>query len=326
MKKLISVILVLSMIFLYSMNYFEEVKNFMVEEIFNKFTEENTEKNDKVIENFKNIKIGDSEKVIIEKLNKPNRIDKSEYNFSWYVYNSYKEKFIMVGIKDKKVVAMFTNNINSCESEKISINNDSNYIRDNYKTLNYKEKNNIRYEIDSNDEYDIIYKNNKYITVFYDKFDNNRIWAYEIIEKSCEDETSDIYPQKNESIEQSYMYEIIDLINSTRYKNKLNALKYDEKATKSAKKHSEDMEINNFFSHENLKNETPFDRMKKENIKYNTAGENIAAGQTNSIFVHNALMNSYGHRKNILGNYKYIGVGVVFGGKYKTYYTENFFG
>ena len=33
-----------------------------------------------------------------------------------------------------------------------------------------------------------------------------------------------------------------------------------------------------------------------------------------------------GHRKNILGNYKYIGVGVIFGGKYKTYYTENFFG
>ena len=81
----------------------------------------------------------------------------------------------------------------------------------------------------------IIYKNNKYITVFYNKFDNNRIWDYEIIEKSCEDETSYIYPQKNESIEQSYMYEIIDLINSTRYKNKLNSLKYDEKATKSAK-------------------------------------------------------------------------------------------
>lgn len=31
------------------------------------------------------------------------------------------------------------------------------------------------------------------------------------------------------------MYEILDLINSTRYKNKLNSLKYDEKVTKSAK-------------------------------------------------------------------------------------------
>ena len=31
------------------------------------------------------------------------------------------------------------------------------------------------------------------------------------------------------------MYEIIDLINSTRYKNKLNSLKYDETATKSEK-------------------------------------------------------------------------------------------
>ena len=36
-------------------------------------------------------------------------------------------------------------------------------------------------------------------------------------------------------------------------------------------------------------------------------------------------MNSKGHRKNILGDYKYIGVGVVFGGHYKIYYTQNFY-
>ncbi|EQE79386.1 cysteine-rich secretory family protein [Clostridioides difficile CD51] len=36
-------------------------------------------------------------------------------------------------------------------------------------------------------------------------------------------------------------------------------------------------------------------------------------------------MNSEGHRKNILGNYNNIGVGVIFGGSYKTYYTQNFY-
>lgn len=39
----------------------------------------------------------------------------------------------------------------------------------------------------------------------------------------------------------------------------------------------------------------------------------------------NGWINSQGHRKNILGNYKYIGVGVTFEVKYKTYYTENLF-
>ena len=49
----------------------------------------------------------------------------------------------------------------------------------------------------------------------------------------------------------------------------------------------------------------------------------ILPGQVNAIFIHNGLMNSIGHRKNILGNYKYIGVGLYLE-KNKTYYTENF--
>lgn len=329
MKKLISVFLVISIIFCYTSGYFDEIQNYIKEKFFNEYLGEkikNKEVNIKAIDNFQNIRIGDSKESVIEKLNNPSRIDNSEYNFSWYVYNNFEEKFIMIGIKDNKVVALFTNNIDSCENEKIYINKDIKYIRENYKTLNYRNKGNIKYKIDSDKEYDIIYKNKKYITVFYDKYDDYKIWAYQVIEKSCEDEVQNIYPNENEDIEKSFMYQIIDLTNATRYKYNLNPLDYDEKATKSSTKHSEDMKNNNYFNHENLKHETPFDRMENEGINYVTAGENIAAGQTNPIFVHNGWMNSIGHRKNILGNYKYIGVGVVFGGTYKTYYTENFFG
>ena len=42
-------------------------------------------------------------------------------------------------------------------------------------------------------------------------------------------------------------------------------------------------------------------------------------------FMHIISMNSLGHRKNILGDYKYIGVGVMFGGYYNIYYTQNFY-
>lgn len=43
------------------------------------------------------------------------------------------------------------------------------------------------------------------------------------------------------------------------------------------------------------------------------AGENLAYGQQNSIFAHEGLMNSLGHRKNILNtNFSTLGVGVDF--------------
>ena len=59
--------------------------------------EDNEEMYIKTIDNFKKIKIGDSKASVIKRINKPNRIDKSEYNFNWYIYD--KEKFVMIGIK-----------------------------------------------------------------------------------------------------------------------------------------------------------------------------------------------------------------------------------
>ncbi|MFM1655740.1 CAP domain-containing protein [Brevibacillus sp. B_LB10_24] len=70
---------------------------------------------------------------------------------------------------------------------------------------------------------------------------------------------------------------------------------------------------------------SPFDRMKKDGIIYKQASENIAAGQTSAIFAHESWMNSAGHRKNILGDYSRLGVGMSFGGTYSTYYTQNFY-
>ena len=114
-----------------------------------------------------------------------------------------------------------------------------------------------------------------------------------------------------------------DLTSTT--KNNLDILSYSEKATTSSRKHSEDMMIKNYFDHINKENKSPFNRMEEEGINYKNAGENIAAGQSSAIYAHHAWMNSLGHRKNILGDYKYIGVGVIFGGYYNIYYTQNFY-
>ena len=64
-----------------------------------------------------------------------------------------------------------------------------------------------------------------------------------------------------------------------------------------ARKHSLDMAENDYFSHENKQGKSPFDRMKDDGIRFRGAGENLAYGQSSSIFAHEGLMNSRPPRK-----------------------------
>ena len=329
MKKIIFILFILCGIFFYKFKLNEYVvngKDFNNISKLNELKYENINDDNKIdINNLEKIHLGSDVRDLINNLGNPARIDKSEYSFDWYVYNQYGKDFAMVGIKDDKVVGIYSNSINSSEIENIKLDQNKNYIRQEYKPLEYKKKGNTKYVINSYDQYDTFYINEKYITVFYDIYNDNKITSYQVISKEAEESLNGIYPRENEDIKKAFELQTIDLVNSTRLKYGLNKLEYSEKATKSARSHSEDMMKENYFDHTNKNNESPFDRMKKENINYSGAGENIAAGQTSAIFAHEAWMNSQGHRKNILGDYKYIGVGVSFGGYYSIYYTQNFY-
>ncbi len=277
------------------------------------------------IKKYYNIKIGDSESSVINKIGLPDRKDLSEYGFTWYVYNRFEKNFIMVGIDNNKVVGLYSNSLDSEETEGIRLNDKQELVRQNYKAIEYKKKGNTKFMIESDNQFDIILKNNKYITIFYDLHEGNKVISYQVIDKNIEDSTKDIYPTYSDELKESFELQIIDLTNSVREKNNLNRLDFSSKAKISSIKHSEDMRNENYFDHVNKNNESPFDRMKKEKIKYSLAGENIAAGQVSAIYAHEAWMNSLGHRKNILGDYENIGVGVSFGGHYKIYYTQNFY-
>ena len=64
--------------------------------------------------------------------------------------------------------------------------------------------------------------------------------------------------------------------------------------------------------------------MRDEGVTFGAAGENIAAGQPTASSVHQAWMNSSGHRANILnGSFARIGVGhAACGGSPR--WTQNF--
>ncbi|WP_064091643.1 SafA/ExsA family spore coat assembly protein [Rossellomorea aquimaris] len=158
-----------------------------------------------------------------------------------------------------------------------------------------------------------------------------RVGLSEVIEANPQIPNPDlIYPSQKINIPQikgvkSVERQVIDLTNQERQKAGLSALSLDWQLSRVARYKSRDMRDVGYFSHTSPTYGSPFDMMKRFNIQYSSAGENIAAGQTSPEQVVREWMNSPGHRKNILsGNYTRIGVGYAKGGSYGTYWTQMF--
>lgn len=117
---------------------------------------------------------------------------------------------------------------------------------------------------------------------------------------------------------------LLVLVNEERRKAGLQILERDTALRKVARLHSDDMFKKGYFSHINLDNKTPFDRIKVHQIKYTTAGENLALAQTVEI-AHMGLMNSPGHRENIMNpKFGRLGIGIMDGGIYGIMVTQLF--
>ncbi len=124
----------------------------------------------------------------------------------------------------------------------------------------------------------------------------------------------------NVSIEE----QVVILVNKERQAKGLNPLKHNAKLSDVARKKSQDMRDNNYFSHTSPVYGSPFDMMKKFGITYKTAGENIAMGYSSAQQVMQGWMNSSGHRANILNpSFTQIGVGYEADGHY---WTQQFIG
>ncbi|MFO7273659.1 MAG: CAP domain-containing protein [Bacillota bacterium] len=120
--------------------------------------------------------------------------------------------------------------------------------------------------------------------------------------------------------------QMLNLINQERAKAGLQPLKADAQLTQLARMKSQDMINKGYFSHNSPTYGSPFDMMKAYGVTYRTAGENIAGNQSVQA-AHTALMNSSGHRANILNpNYTHVGIGIVEGGPYGMMFTQMFVG
>jgi uncharacterized protein YkwD len=109
--------------------------------------------------------------------------------------------------------------------------------------------------------------------------------------------------------------QMLDMVNHERVSRGLKPLVLDPELVPVARAHSADMFERGYFSHYTPEGKDPFQRMKDAGVKYRTAGENLALAPTLEI-AHTGLMNSPGHRANILNpNFGRVGIGILSGGR-----------
>lgn len=103
------------------------------------------------------------------------------------------------------------------------------------------------------------------------------------------------------------------LINDFRADLGLRTLTWDAAVARVALGHSQDMATHHFFAH--VSPTTGLDvagRMKAAGIPFRVVGENLATGFADVLEAHVGLLNSEGHRKNLLGaDFTRDGVGIV---------------
>ncbi len=118
--------------------------------------------------------------------------------------------------------------------------------------------------------------------------------------------------------------EMLKLVNGERTSRGLPALELDPRLVPIARQHSEEMFRLKYFGHQSPVSGSPFDRLAAAKISYSRAGENLAYAQSVAV-AHRGLMDSQGHRENILRpEFTRIGIGVISAGSYGRMFTQLF--
>jgi uncharacterized protein YkwD len=114
------------------------------------------------------------------------------------------------------------------------------------------------------------------------------------------------------------------MLNEERRAQGLRPLQADPEVANVARAHSSDMFARGYFSHVTPQGEDPFTRLHRSQVRFLIAGENLAFARSLPM-AHQGLMNSPGHRANILrSQFGRVGIGIVDGGRYGLMITQDF--
>ncbi|WP_318617799.1 CAP-associated domain-containing protein [Sporosarcina sp. YIM B06819] len=274
-----------------------------------------------------NIELGSPEAQVTAELGEPKSRSLNEYGSEWLTYHNGYQNFVMVSFDDKKQVnAIYTNDDLISSTSGIKYGSSKKAVRETFgEPIKEIRKGLNIYVLQESEGFDVFQSGDTYTYVFYDLHQNDKVTAIQLIATTLEQKKTGIYAGGNPQLRDGFEQQLFDLTNAARVRHGLSSLEWEDRVAETARDHSIDMADNDYFSHQNKQGKSPFDRMNDDGVTYRSAGENLAYGQSSSIFAHEGLMNSAGHRENILlDTYSHLGTGVSFNEKSQPYYTENF--
>ncbi len=322
MKKiLIAILITLSIILAYQVHYEDFSKMLSI------IKKEKIVKDCPISVNARTVSLGMNESDVFELFGKPSDTLVSEYGFTWNIYHENFKNYIQIGIKNNAVVGIFTNSPTLLFEDFTANTNKSQINTELGKSLDGIVKGSTRYLSNGSKDganFDIYKLRGAYVTFFYDTFENNSLSSVNIIDCDVEESFDSLYGEVSDALKHSFEIQNFYVTNATRIKNGLAPFKHHEVLADLAFGHAYDMATNNYFSHTSQNGDTVLTRSERYNIKFKIIGENLAMGAQNSIYMHELLMNSEGHRKNLLGDFTHMGVGVAFSQNNTPYLTQNF--
>ncbi len=282
--------------------------------------------------------VGKSSGEIIKTLGEPARKDPSSYDYEWWIYNQNDQQYLQIGVLDEKVVTVYAIgpdvNVKPYQlGQRIDEVFKTNSITSSI-SIDY-EGNSYRFELSEEDmnTRPIVKMGNVYVQLYLDKFDGElssiRVMneetlikqrPYEVVYRGELIQPKKLSAEEWKAVEEGAEKQILDLTNVIRKRHDISPVEWDEMTSEVAFMHSNDMKMNDYFSHESPTKGSLADRLKAENVAYQMAGENIAAQYIDGIAAVEGWLNSKGHRDTLLNpEFTRLGVGVN-----EVYYTQNF--
>ena len=126
------------------------------------------------------------------------------------------------------------------------------------------------------------------------------------------------------TVDEASEAQIFALVNRERKEGGINELEWRPELVPVAREHGRDMWERSYFGHISPEGEDLGGRLDKAGIAFLAAGENLALAPTVST-AHTGLMNSPGHRENILStDFNRVGIGIIDNGVYGKIFVQIF--
>jgi uncharacterized protein YkwD len=282
--------------------------------------------------------IGKSAEEVKKQFGNPMRIDYSAYDYKWWIYNHQPQTYFQIGILKNRVVTAYV-----C-GEKVNIRplQINQPVKEVFKKLSIDSSISVSHESGiyhfELSEEDLTFQplvklGDVYAQIYIDRFTGKvssvrfmdaetliKMRPYELVYRGELLTPKPLSAEEQKKVEQANAKQILDITNVVRQRHHVRMVRWDEKTANVAYKHSKDMRENQFFSHDSPLHGDLKNRLETSEVKFQIAGENIAAQYVDGIAAVAGWLNSQSHRETLLNEqFTHLGVGVS-----DKYYTQNF--